>query len=241
MGAVPAGHHALPPGLARAGAAVCHRSLRLAAEHGEQVCRSYGLWVLGFDTWRCGRPAAPRLVGDGLEIQRSVNDPVGAALMIELLAWIAASSGAVALAASRLAAARSLWNSIGTTIDAFGPSLGAHHDACVRAVGSAGPASVGTPRPVRVSDVIASVLATGGAARSRGPDPDGPERTVLTGRELAVAELVAKGLTNRAIAAELVVSPRTVDGHLERILAKLGFGSRAQVAAWLTEQRAVGA
>nr|EMP11152.1 hypothetical protein ISGA_5572 [Gordonia sp. NB41Y] len=55
----------------------------------------------------------------------------------------------------------------------------------------------------------------------------------LTKREREVADLIAQGLSNRAIADQLVVSRRTVDGHVERILNKLGVGSRTQVAAWL--------
>ena len=55
----------------------------------------------------------------------------------------------------------------------------------------------------------------------------------LSQREREIAGLVAEGRTNREIAAGLVISPRTVDGHVERILAKLGFTSRAQVAAWV--------
>ena len=68
-----------------------------------------------------------------------------------------------------------------------------------------------------------------------------PEETseVLSGREREIADLVAEGLTNRAIAARLVISGRTVDGHVASILTKLGFSSRAQVAAWATEQRAL--
>ncbi|MFI9024244.1 response regulator transcription factor [Streptomyces sp. NPDC053560] len=41
-------------------------------------------------------------------------------------------------------------------------------------------------------------------------------------------------MSNRAIAETLVISPRTVGGHVERILGKLGFASRAQVASWVT-------
>jgi len=48
------------------------------------------------------------------------------------------------------------------------------------------------------------------------------------------AQLIAEGLSNRAIADRLVISTRTVDGHVERILAKLEFSSRTQVATWAT-------
>lgn len=57
---------------------------------------------------------------------------------------------------------------------------------------------------------------------------------VLTPREREIAVLVAAGKTNRAIADQLVLSPRTVDGHLGRIIAKLACGSRAGIAAWVT-------
>ncbi|TMF55261.1 MAG: hypothetical protein E6I19_08565 [Chloroflexi bacterium] len=49
--------------------------------------------------------------------------------------------------------------------------------------------------------------------------------------------LVAGGLTNPQIARELVIGERTVDTHVENVLHKLSFSSRAQVAAWVTERR----
>jgi DNA-binding CsgD family transcriptional regulator len=56
--------------------------------------------------------------------------------------------------------------------------------------------------------------------------------TQLTTREKEVATLVAGGLTNREIAERLVISERTAEGHIEQIRNKLGFRSRAQIAAW---------
>jgi len=66
------------------------------------------------------------------------------------------------------------------------------------------------------------------------PAGQGPR---LTGRELEVAELVAEGLTNQAIARRLSVAPRTAEAHVENIRRKLEVRSRAQIAAWVTEQR----
>jgi DNA-binding NarL/FixJ family response regulator len=60
-----------------------------------------------------------------------------------------------------------------------------------------------------------------------------PSLTPLTKREAEVAELVAEGLSNRDISERLGISPRTTDGHMERILSKLHFNTRAQVAAWV--------
>ena len=52
-------------------------------------------------------------------------------------------------------------------------------------------------------------------------------------RELQVAGLVAKGLTDREIAAVLWVSPRTVETHVRNIMRKPLLTSRAEIAAWI--------
>jgi non-specific serine/threonine protein kinase len=54
----------------------------------------------------------------------------------------------------------------------------------------------------------------------------------LSRRELEVTELVAKGMSDREIAAELVIAQRTAESHVQHILTKLGFKSRSQIAAW---------
>jgi non-specific serine/threonine protein kinase len=59
----------------------------------------------------------------------------------------------------------------------------------------------------------------------------------LTSREREVAQLVARGLTNRQIASDLHLSERTIENHVSNILRKLGLASRAQVATWETERR----
>ena len=60
----------------------------------------------------------------------------------------------------------------------------------------------------------------------------------LTRRELEIAELLAEGLSNKDIAVRLVISQRTAETHVDRILSKLGFTSRLQVASWVAEQQA---
>ena len=65
--------------------------------------------------------------------------------------------------------------------------------------------------------------------------PAGSSVTGLTKREREVAGLIAQGLTNKVIAAKLVISPRTAQGHVEHILTKLGFTSRTQIAGWVVE------
>jgi DNA-binding NarL/FixJ family response regulator len=66
------------------------------------------------------------------------------------------------------------------------------------------------------------------------PTTPGPD--ILTKRERDVAALVAAGRSNKDIAAELVISVRTAETHVEHILAKLGFTSRTQIAAWMADQ-----
>jgi pimeloyl-ACP methyl ester carboxylesterase/DNA-binding CsgD family transcriptional regulator len=56
--------------------------------------------------------------------------------------------------------------------------------------------------------------------------------TALSRREREVAVLVARGMSNRQIADQLSISPATVERHVANILIKLGYHSRAQVAAW---------
>jgi DNA-binding NarL/FixJ family response regulator len=69
-----------------------------------------------------------------------------------------------------------------------------------------------------------------------GQGPDAPPG-LLTRREYQIAGLVASGRSNKAIAEELSISPTTVARHIANILAKLGFTSRTQIAAWFTSNR----
>jgi DNA-binding CsgD family transcriptional regulator len=59
----------------------------------------------------------------------------------------------------------------------------------------------------------------------------------LTDREREVADLVARGLSNGAVARQLYLSPATVATHVSHILEKLGFSSRVEIAAWIVERR----
>lgn len=79
----------------------------------------------------------------------------------------------------------------------------------------------------------ADVARVDSLAGGRGPrDSHG-----LTPRELEVLRMVAAGRSNRAIAAELVVSERTIDRHVSNMFAKLGVSSRAAATACAYEQR----
>jgi DNA-binding NarL/FixJ family response regulator len=58
----------------------------------------------------------------------------------------------------------------------------------------------------------------------------------LTRRESEVVRLVAEGLTNREIAARLVLSVRTVETHVDRVMGKLDFHTRSQLTAWVVQE-----
>jgi DNA-binding CsgD family transcriptional regulator len=62
----------------------------------------------------------------------------------------------------------------------------------------------------------------------------------LSRREREVASLVAQGLTSREIGQKLFISERTAEGHIESIRGKLGFRSRAEIAAWVVRSETAG-
>jgi DNA-binding NarL/FixJ family response regulator len=73
--------------------------------------------------------------------------------------------------------------------------------------------------------------------RTPAPASDAPTAHPLTGRERDVARLLAAGRSNREIADALVITEGTVEVHVKHILSKLGLRSRAQVAAWASDER----
>jgi DNA-binding NarL/FixJ family response regulator len=82
------------------------------------------------------------------------------------------------------------------------------------------------PGLLRAADTF--LTTTAGKARAQDP---------LTGREREVLELVAQALTNREVAAALVLSERTVESHVRRILAKTGLSSRTELTRWYLHQQ----
>lgn len=79
-----------------------------------------------------------------------------------------------------------------------------------------------------LADIVA-VAAGGDLPPAEGVPP--AWEAALTKREREVAALVVTGATNKQIAADLIISPRTAESHVERILRKLDLNSRAQLAA----------
>jgi two-component system, NarL family, nitrate/nitrite response regulator NarL len=67
--------------------------------------------------------------------------------------------------------------------------------------------------------------------RGRGSWPRTPRQAALTNRELEVLQLLAEGMSSKAIARELVIAPKTVASHIQHVIAKLGVHSRAEAVA----------
>ena len=65
--------------------------------------------------------------------------------------------------------------------------------------------------------------------------PRAPAPAGLSTRELEVVRLVADGLANKAIAAQLHLSVRTVESHVRHVLAIAGLSNRTQLAKWARE------
>ncbi|MBY8862005.1 protein kinase [Nocardia sp. CA2R105] len=213
------------------------RVLAITESCGDSAHRLNALWVTAVATWRQGdRDRALRLLRQGLQLIRQLKDSVMAAMVLETLAWIVGAQGSARRAAVLLGAAQAQSVSTGTSTVLLS-NLAVHHEDCERAARHAlGRNAFETAHRegarMDLDTAIDYALGEQPRTAARGPGPSAE----LTTREREVAGLVAEGLTNRAIAAHLNISVRTADGHVEHILTKLGFTSRTQIAAWITER-----
>ncbi|MFC9841065.1 ATP-binding protein [Rhodococcus sp. NPDC127530] len=210
--------------------------LAITELHGESVQRACALWAFALAVWQTDHSQASRLLEHSVRLARVVDDRLNAALSLEALAWIAAADHLDRRAAALLGAASALSQTVvGTTVAV--PTLLTYHDECVRQARRALGVQV-FEEEVRRGEAMTvdNALAYALDERRTASRPRANTTTGLTKREQQVAGLVAEGLTNKAIAAQLVISQRTAQGHVEHVLAKLGFTSRAQIAAWVVER-----
>jgi DNA-binding CsgD family transcriptional regulator len=145
------------------------------------------------------------------------------------------SRGSVERARSELEAARRGWDAVGRVWE----GAWARTDLAM--------SLMRTRRYVDAAQLLADVRATANGLRSRplaakveelarairGRHSEAESWHPLTAREFEVARLIATGLTNAEIAAELSVAPRTVSAHVEHVLAKLGAARRTEIASWV--------
>ncbi|MGV9823848.1 protein kinase domain-containing protein [Nocardia xishanensis] len=215
--------------------ACLEKVLTVSDAHGEVMYRSIALRPMALAVWQRGeRERAVQLLEEALRLSRQVVDPLVAAFGLEILAWIAAEKRDARRAAVLLGAANELVHAVGPSI--MFPHMVRYHEECERrtrdVLGRRGYDS--TYREGAAMSFEAAIdFALGERHRTKAPADHATAS--LTKREREVADLIAEGLTNRAIASRLVISQRTAQGHVEHILAKLGFTSRAQIAAWAAE------
>jgi len=226
------------------GLSLIHECIALSKQRGEVFWRSYALWARAYLAVMTASDyelavAAGR---EALHYKRQLDDQLGLAFAVDTLAWVAARQARHHRAAILFGAAASIWRSLGAS-PAYYPTFSGLHDKHVSltrsALGDAAYDAAFQDGNGMTSEAALDFALGEGTAEERSEPSPAPARSTgsLTRRERQIAELIASGLTNREIAQQLVIAVRTAEGHVEHILSKLGFSSRAQVAAWLAEQR----
>ena len=210
------------------------QALAMAERAGDAWTRSHGLWGAGLARWFQGDlHGAEQTEKEALRLIGALDERSGIALCLEALAWMAASGRDFERAAVLRGAAYSVWESIPGQLP---EPLARHGEQCERLSRQGlGPAAWDRlfEKGQRLDRAAAVAHGLGTLGRTgRGP-AGGRGDGWLSTRELEVAELVAAGLTDRGIAARLTIAPRTAESHVQHILTKLGFRSRAQIAAWV--------
>ncbi|MFF0817837.1 LuxR C-terminal-related transcriptional regulator, partial [Rhodococcus sp. NPDC003318] len=210
--------------------------LRFTEPRGETVFRSQALSATAVAAWNGrDRQRALDAATQALRVSRPRQDHFLASVCLEVMAWVASADGDHRRAATLMGAAQGLAQ-IGNSIALYAHMLDPHADSEGRARESIGSAAFDRAyaegRKLDFDEAFDLALGE----RPRPAPAAAASPTDLTRREREVAELVAEGLTNKAIAARLTISRRTVDGHVEHVLTKLGFSSRAQIAAWVAQR-----
>ncbi|MGP4005540.1 ATP-binding protein [Streptomyces sp. 4N124] len=220
--------------------AVCEAALSECAEHDEDWVRSYLLRILALaHTVRQDWSRAERHALDALRRKLDLNDVIGIGLTLDLLAVISAERGNPERATVLLGAADRVWADIDK--GRWGSdALNSARSQCEERArdkldGPAFQRSYERGSAYVLTEAVAYALSDEQPPDDTGERPSNGVR--LTRRETEVAALVAEGLANQQIADRLVIARRTAEGHVERILSKLGFSNRSQIAAWVAAQR----
>jgi predicted ATPase/DNA-binding SARP family transcriptional activator/DNA-binding CsgD family transcriptional regulator len=216
-------------------------ALALFREVGDLRSCAMCLTIMGIDALsRRDTDLAGRAFEETLGLLWQLKDRIGTFYSLMGAAGVAALRGQPARAARLSGAAEALRKALGHPVQ---PLKNVHYDydsyiATIRAeLGEAAfEAAFSEGERMSPEQAIEYALSSEEPAPLAPPSPEEPP-SALSRREREVALLVARGLTNRQIASQLSISERTVTTHVDHILTKLGAASRAQVAAWVVEQR----
>jgi non-specific serine/threonine protein kinase len=217
------------------GAEAAHSETLSTLAPEERFQRSHSLLYVGEAFCRRGMiDQALVAVRDSLGLKADMDDPYGLAWTFEVLAEIAYEARDYKRATLFLGAASRVCKSMAIDIPTFErlQLREGFRDRLRSATGSAAFAD-DCLRGEQMELEAAIAFALGDGAM---PEVPRTAPGLLTAREAEIAGLVASGLTNKQIASKLVIALRTVDAHVQNILTKLGFHSRAQIAAWVTER-----
>jgi non-specific serine/threonine protein kinase len=217
----------------------------LAATEGrrESWITSLALFALGVEACREGdHQRAASAERRSIRLRLPLYDRRNIGLNFEVLAWSAAAEGEGDRAARLFGAAQAVQQAVGTSLAALGhlARLHDHYEPVARrAIGDAAfERSRDRGLQLGFNEAVAYALGEP-ELPAKAPGPKPAVVGSLTRRELQIAELIARGLSNKDIASTLVIAQRTAEGHVEHILYKLGFTSRTQVAAWVAERRSM--
>ncbi|GAB2959089.1 LuxR C-terminal-related transcriptional regulator [Amycolatopsis acidiphila] len=222
-----------------AGARLAGEALEMCETRQASWSKMYALWAVAIHEWRRGAHGRAASLLREVVVMR-LDDRTQLACAVGGLAWCAGALGQHERAAGLLGAAQSAWVLSGGT--GAGPYRALDEQCAERArqvIGAeAFAAAFDATARAGLDEVISYALAEKASKPARPVRRHAGPPGGLTPREREIAELIAEGLSNREIAARLVIAQRTAETHVENILAKLGFTSRAQIAAWLAEHRA---
>ena len=211
----------------------------LARETGDRYALQIMLLNLGSAALLDGDLGEARpLLTEALRIARQIDDRVAQFYLLAALGCHAAQAGQPRLAARLIAAADAERAGAGANIMPFlAPALTRATESAAAALGPARyEAESEAGRHLGRDAALNLALGQPAAAQAASPGTAGPGTAApgpLGPREADVARMVADGLTNKQIGTRLFISERTVDSHVRSILNKLGFSSRAQIAAWM--------
>jgi DNA-binding CsgD family transcriptional regulator len=214
---------------------------RRCEQVGERWMLSYAVFGQGLVAVTEERYAdAIELARASLCLKRDFEDSVGTPLAVELLGWAEAGAGSAARCAVLIGAASVLWRAFGQQLYGSAQWMARRERFALRARSELGNAAyeAGTRRGASMGMPELLDFALEQSA-PRIPDGEAELVAVLSPREREVAGHLAAGLTNRQIAEALVLSHRTVEGHVEHILQKLRLQNRNQVAVALAAARTV--